>query len=349
MVIIMENGTILKFHIVFWIVVISVSLLDTLTYIENILFLSLLTGTIIILIYNSLSFYLFYFGLSRKVLIKKKSVYTVLAGLVYITISGFTIVLLSYYPFIYFYPSSVPVKLTHQDWVVTYIYGVMASATIFSILGSLAKISLIWYRSRIRQIETEKQNLTNELAMLRAQINPHFLFNTLNNIKSLIRSIPAKAVYSIDKLNGIMDYMLYESSLEKVPLSNEIRYIKNYLELERIRYSDPGFIVFSITGDYSGVQVPPLIFMPFIENSFKHGNKLKHSPGIIIKLDITERRIFFSTRNFTKENGGSGNRNSGFGLPNIRRRLDLLFDKNYELKIEPGGGEFNVKLNFLIS
>ncbi len=345
----MENGTILKFHIIFWIVVISVSLLDTFTYIENILFLPLLTGTIIILIYNSLSFYLFYYILSQKLLRKKYAVYTVLAGLVYITISGFSVVLLSYYPFIYFYPPDVPVKFTHQDWVVTYIYGVMASGTIYSILGSLARISLIWYRSKIKQMETEKQNLTNELAMLRAQINPHFLFNTLNNIKSLIKSIPAKAVYSIDKLNGIMDYMLYESSLEKVPLSNEIRYIKNYLELERIRYTDPDYIVFSITGDYSGVQVPPLIFMPFIENSFKHGNKLKPSPGIIIKMDITESRILFSTKNFTKENNSSGNKNSGFGLPNIRRRLDLLFDKNYELKIEPGSSEFIVKLNFLIS
>ena len=86
--------------------------------------------------------------------------------------------------------------------------------------------------------------------MLRAQINPHFLFNTLNNIKALVKSLPSKAVYSIDKLTGIMQYMLHESSLETVPLRNEIVHINNYLDLEKIRYSDPGFIDFKISGDY---------------------------------------------------------------------------------------------------
>lgn len=348
MVIIMENGTILKFHIIFWIVVISISLLDAFTYIENVLFIPQLTATLSILFYIIFSFYVFYFTISKKLFTKKRAVYSALLGLVYITISGFIVTLLSYYPFTYFYPATVPVKFTHKEWVTNFIYGVMVSGTVFSILGSLSKVSLIWYRSKMKQMDTEKQNLSNELAMLRAQINPHFLFNTLNNIKSLIKSLPSKAVYSIEKLNSIMDYMLYESSHEKVPLTKEIGYIKNYLELEKIRYADPDFIVFTISGDYNDIMVPPLIFMPFIENAFKHGNKLAPAPGIVILLDISRHSIFFTIRNFVKDNSEVKNKNSGFGLPNIRRRLDLLFDKDYTLDISTQNKEFSVKLNFLI-
>ncbi|HWA07519.1 MAG TPA: histidine kinase [Ignavibacteria bacterium] len=344
----MENRTILKFHIIFWIVVISISLLETFTIVENILFLSQLSGTLSVLLYNSISFYLFYLVISQKYFNKKNLALLFLIWLVYITVASFLVTFLSYYPFVYFYPSSIPLKITQHRWVTSYVYGVAATGTVFSVLGALAKVAKIWYSSKIKQMETEKQNLSNELAMLRAQVNPHFLFNTLNNIKSLIKSLPSKAVYSIEKLNGIMNYMLFESSLEKVPLTNEINYIKNYLELEKIRYSDPDFISFSITGDYSGVSVPPLIFMPFIENAFKHGNKLTPSPGVVIKIDIDQKNICFSVKNLTKENTEERSRNSGFGLPNIRRRLDLLFEKNYTLEITNRNREFNVKLNFLL-
>jgi len=185
--------------------------------------------------------------------------------------------------------------------------------------------------------------------MLRAQINPHFLFNTLNNIKSLIKSLPSKAVFSIDKLTGIMQYMLYESSFDIVPLANEIDHINNYIDLEKIRYSDPNFIDFKISGDYSKIQIPPLIFMPFIENAFKHGNKLKPAPGIMIRIDVSETNLHFEIKNFIKENYETQTKNSGFGLANIKRRLDLLFDNKYELKIVNEDKTFAVKLILTVS
>jgi LytS/YehU family sensor histidine kinase len=142
--------------------------------------------------------------------------------------------------------------------------------------------------------------------------------------------------------------MLYESSFEKVPLVNEIDHINNYLDLEKIRYSDPDFIDFEISGDYSKILIPPLIFMPFIENAFKHGDKLKPAPGIIIKIDVLESNINFEIRNFIKDNYEMQNKKSGFGLSNIRRRLDLLFYKKYELDITKENKIFNVKLNLII-
>lgn len=263
-------------------------------------------------------------------------------------LSSFVFTLISYYPFVYYYPEPVPAEYTLSNWIKGSIYDMIAYNTIFLILGSLSKVTLIWYRNQIKQKETEKQNITNELAMLRAQINPHFLFNTLNNIKSLIKSLPSKAEFSIDKLTGIMQYMLYESSFDMVPLANEINHINNYIDLEKIRYSDPNFIDFKISGDYSKIQIPPLIFMPFIENAFKHGNKLNPAPGIIIRIDVSETNLHFEITNFIKENYETQNKNSGFGLANIKRRLDLLFENKYELRILNENKTFAVKLNLTV-
>ena len=184
--------------------------------------------------------------------------------------------------------------------------------------------------------------------MLRAQVNPHFLFNTLNNIKSLVMSLPSKAIISTEKLINIMNYMFFESSCEKVPFEDEIAHINNYLDLERIRFVNTDYIDFKISGDYSGIMIPPLIFMPFIENTFKHGDKLKPSPGIFIKFDITGSNILFEISNFIKENYIMHNKKSGFGLSNIKRRLDLLLGNKLELLIRKENNIFNVKLNLNI-
>ena len=170
----------------------------------------------------------------------------------------------------------------------------------------------------------------------------------MNNIKSLTINLPSKAVYSVDKLKSIMHYLLYESSYETVPLANEINHIHNYLDLEKIRYSDLGFIDFRVTGDYSKIHLPPLIFMPFIENAFKHGDKLKPAPGIIIELNVFEKNVTFEIKNYVKDNHETRGKNSGFGLSNLRRRLDLLFDKKYELIIANDNKTYTVKLNLII-
>jgi sensor histidine kinase YesM len=344
----MRNKAIIKLHIVFWIVISSISLLNTFLYIGNPLFISLLISAIIGMLCNIITFYVFYFLISPGKFNKKGIIFLIILWLLYLNIAGFLFCFIIYLPIAYASSPSDPVNYALANGF-NFIYQVIAYLTIVSILGSLSKVSLIWYNDQVKQKETEKQNISNELAMLRAQINPHFLFNTLNNIKSLVKSIPSKAVFSLDKLTGMMRYMLYESSLGSIPLGNEIRHINNYIDLEKIRYSDPGFIDFRISGDFQNIPVPPLIFMPFIENAFKHGNKLKPSPGIIIKIDVLKQNIFFEITNFKKENYEAHNKNSGFGLSNIRRRLDLLFGKKYDLLIENENKTFTVKLNLIIS
>lgn len=344
----MESRPVIKIHFAFWAVVISVSLLDTFTYIDNKLFIPQLAGTFAIIIYNIITFYFCYSVISNGFLENKKYIKPAVTWLIYLSVTGFAVTYFTYYLFISTYPASVPVKFTHSEWVTSFIYGVMGIGTIYSLLGILSRLSLVWYRNKQKQSETEKQNLAIELAMLRAQVNPHFLFNTLNNIKSLVKSLPSKAVYSIEKLNGIMNYMLYESSLETVPFEKEIAYIKDYIELERIRYSSPEYISFTVNGDYSGVKIPPLIFMPFIENAFKHGNKLKEPPGIRISIGINNNEVNFFTKNYVKDNTETRIKNSGFGLKNIRRRLSLLFGSNYELKIFNENKEFSVNLKLML-
>lgn len=345
----MESRQLIKIHFVFWIAVISVTLLNALTYINHALFVPQLSGAISILIYNALTFYFFYGFITKRFLENRRYTKTAVIGLAYLTASGFIVTYFTYFLFVYTYPASVPVKYTHSEWVVNFIYGVMGIGTIYSLLGILSRVSVVWYTDKQKQAETEKQNLAIELAMLRAQVNPHFLFNTLNNIKSLVKSLPPKAVYSIEKLNGIMNYMLYESSLETVPFEKEITYIKDYIELERIRYSSPEYITFNVTGNYSGVKIPPLIFMPFIENAFKHGNKLKEPPGIRINIDINDNAVNFFTKNYVKDNSETRIKNSGFGLKNIRRRLGLLFGNKYELKILNENKEFSVNLKLILT
>lgn len=344
----MENRAIIKFHIAFWVLVVIVTLPESFLYTGHPLFIPQFTGTFSVLAYNFVIFYIFYSYLTEKFFVNKKYIRFAFFSFSVVTITGFAVTFFSYYLFIFTYPETLPIKYTHKEWVLSFIYGVMGIGTLYSILGLLSKIALLWYTNKLNQADTEKQNLSTELAMLRAQVNPHFLFNTLNNIKSLTKSLPSKAVNSIDKLSSIMNYMLYDSSMDTVFFEKEITYIQDYIELEKIRYSDPGYIDFSINGNYSEIRIPPLIFMPFIENAFKHGNKLVAPPGIKIKFDINGRNVDFFVTNSMKENYDTVSKNSGFGLKNIKRRLELLFGDNYSLIINEEKKEFKVKLKLFL-
>lgn len=338
-----------KLHIGFWIIVFSISILSSLPYLDNVLFITLIVKIVISLSGAFISFYFFYILLSPKYFSKKGMALIAFLVIVYVFISGLIFSFISFYIQKYFYTLTVkPFEISFSEWFYTKTYVNFARNLIFSMLGCLSKISFIRYKNQIKQKEIEKQNISNELAMLRAQVNPHFLFNTLNNILSRVISLSPDAKISTEKLINIMNYMFYESFCEKVPFEKEIAHINNYLELERIRFFSPNYIDFKITGDYSGIMIPPLIFMPFIENTFKHGDKLKPAPGIFIKFDITKTNILFEINNFVKENYVMHNKKSGFGLTNIKRRLDLLFEDKYKLLITNENNFYKVKLNLNI-
>ena len=205
------------------------------------------------------------------------------------------------------------------------------------------KLSKDWIRNQQLMKEKEKQYLETELNFLKAQIQPHFFFNTLNNLYSLTLKKSDQAPEVVLKLSALMSYMLYESNTPKVSLSKEITYLQNYLDLEKLRFGQRLVVTFEMEGQIEEVNIPPMILILFLENSFKHGvknnlNKIR----IDISLKIVEGFLFFRVKNPSAEN--ILKENAGIGLKNAKRRLELLYGDNYELDLSEKQNEFIISL-----
>jgi len=173
----------------------------------------------------------------------------------------------------------------------------------------------------------------------------HFLFNTLNNIDTLVVEDPEQASDSIIKLSDIMRYMLYDASSEKVLLSNEIEYLESYIALQQLRIHDPEYIRFEKKGDFPNRNIAPMLFIPFVENAFKHGKKNVISPGVTILLEHNQQFIKFEVINYFDEPVSSQKPvTEGIGLNNIRRRLELLYPGKHDLEINSRDRVFHVIL-----
>lgn len=217
----------------------------------------------------------------------------------------------------------------------------------FIIVGSASALKLIRHSFKIQlsRAELEKRSIQSELGTLRAQVNPHFLFNVLNNIDSLIFEDREKASNAIFLLSKIMRFMFRESNQEKVPLEREISYIEDYLELARLSFQSPNFLQFRITGNVTGKTVPPLLFIPIIENAVKHCNKQSDTPGIVIDFSIEEQHIHLFTFNYTRKNNFSlPGEGSGMGLKNVEKRINLLYGNQAILKTNQLEDTFEVHL-----
>ena len=217
----------------------------------------------------------------------------------------------------------------------------------FMIVGmaSALKILRYTYNIQLTQSELKKRNVQSELGILRSQINPHFLFNVLNNIDALIFEDKEKASNAIFLLSKIMRYMLHESPQETVMIHKEIAYIEDYLELAKLSFKDPDFMQINTSSAHSGKQIPPLLFIPIIENTVKHCNKQSKSPGIKIQFNIEKEYIELKTSNYVKRNDfklpGNG---TGTGLNNVEKRLKILYGVNYIFDINQDMDKFDVFL-----
>lgn len=197
-----------------------------------------------------------------------------------------------------------------------------------------------------RQLETELKLRESELKVLRAQIHPHFLFNTLNNLYGLTLEKSELAPELVLKLSDLMDYMLYKCNRPKVPLESELNHLKNYLEIERIRYGQHLKIDFRQEGDPSSLEIAPMLLLAFFENAFKHGvSKSIQNPFVRIDLHITgqqfELRILNSRNPLTSQNEDY---TKGIGLRNVRKRLELIYPDIHQLEIKPEANTFEIKL-----
>jgi len=193
--------------------------------------------------------------------------------------------------------------------------------------------------------EMEKEMLNAELALLKNQVSPHFFFNTLNNIYSLIQFDSQKAGETVHKLSKLMRYLLYDSDKNLTGLSEEIQFMKNYIELMELRLNEKVNLRVNLPEDPPLLMIPPLLFIPVVENAFKHGVSYREDSFIEIEMKTKGDELVFRTRNsMVSGNGDKPEEHMGIGLDNVRKRLNLLFPGTHKLRIEPGPHDFQVEI-----
>jgi hypothetical protein len=197
-----------------------------------------------------------------------------------------------------------------------------------------------------RQKELEKEKLNSELAFLKNQVSPHFFFNTLNNIYSLIEISKEDAQEAVLKLSRLMRYLLYETEQGETLLSHEVEFMKNYIDLMKLRLSGKVELKVDFPETMADYHIPPLLFVPFIENAFKHGISYRERSFIHLFLKMEGNKVEFRCSNSLnrKSNAESADKYSGIGLENVKKRLNLLFPNRHDLQIVTSGNEFNVHL-----
>ena len=220
-------------------------------------------------------------------------------------------------------------------------------------ITSLAKLLKDWLKLQdiaLRYNKVEREKLEAELNSLKAQINPHFLFNSLNNIYSLSLVGSKKTPEMILKLSDLMRHVLYESRENFISLKKEISFIQNFIELQRIRLSDKTTVRFDLEGDIQNKLIIPLIFEPFVDNAFKHGPKLLDNNAYIsIRIKIEQDWLYFEVENNFEDHSPSKDKDHGIGLVNAQKRLEYLYEKEeYHLDINKKENIFRVQLQLLL-
>ncbi len=216
----------------------------------------------------------------------------------------------------------------------------------FATFGLLFRKMEVWITHERRT----QENLKSELALLKNQISPHFLFNTLNNIDSLIKTNADQASETLIKLSGIMRYMIYDTNAGRVPLSLEIKHIEDYIDLQKIQFSNRELVSFNVSGDTDRIQIAPMLFIPFVENAFKHCTDKNTRNAIRFSFRIEGNTVIFESSNiFNEEQKISRDHAGGIGLKNIKRRLELLYPDSHFLNFIQENSTFKVNLTVKIN
>ncbi len=206
------------------------------------------------------------------------------------------------------------------------------------------KVIKQWFTAEDIKEEITKQRLETELNLLKTQVNPHFLFNTLNSIYSLSIASNSKTADAVMKLSKIMRYTLEECQANDVSLQQEIDFINSYIDLQKLRLTNNNNICFSTCGDISNARIAPFIFIPFIENAFKYGISTHRSSSITTSIKSDQNVITFTCVNDYQPNTLCKHESTGLGISNTRRRLELLYTKKHDLIIDSNDNQFCVSL-----
>lgn len=211
-------------------------------------------------------------------------------------------------------------------------------------IGICISVIQLWLETERKKDKVENEKTTTELSFLKSQVNPHFFFNTLNNIYSLAVIQSNKTADAVLKLSHIMRYILTETQTELVPLENEINFIQNFIDLQAVRLTDKVSVNFDVIGYFEDKQIAPLLFIPFIENAFKYGVSTKENTEINIQLNVEDKKITLSVSNNIVQQENFIQETTGIGIQNVKRRLAFLYPKKHELKIETIDNSFLINL-----
>jgi two-component system LytT family sensor kinase len=228
----------------------------------------------------------------------------------------------------------------------SYFIGAILINIFFLFLSAGLKFGVDWFLNERVQRDLENQRLSAELAFLKSQINPHFLFNSLNSIYSLAYQKSDTTPEAILKLSEIMRYMLYESNDNKVDLAKELQYLQNYIDLQKIRFGNKAFVDFKINGEVGSQKIVPLLLIAFIENAFKHGvaNDPSSPIRLLINMDNTQLHFYMENKKHSLNRDPEG----GIGLNNVKRRLDLLYPGKYSLTIQDETNTYTCELSLVL-
>jgi len=280
-----------------------------------------------------INFYLFYLLFIPKFLVRKKYFLFVATGLLSCILVGFV------------FRGVNGSTLYHNPIQKLVFFTILALE--WAIIGSAIKGIFLWVDSIAERRVLEKKHLEskNALLLLQAQINPHFLFNSLNNIDILIEETPKIASEYLKKLSDILRYVLYETKEEETDLSKEIVQIQSYIDLQKIRTNNPNYVNIRIIGELGNQKIAPMIFIPFVENAFKHSKNKTIDNAIDILFEISDKNVIMVCKNYFEANQIEVIKNEGLGNETIKQRLNLLYPKKHKLVIDKTDHWFNVTLS----
>lgn len=220
-------------------------------------------------------------------------------------------------------------------------------------IGLSTSLALVqkWQKDETLRRELDRQRINTELAYLKAQINPHFFFNTLNNIYSLTNLDVKKAQEALLKLSRMMRYVLYENQKNETLLSKEVKFIEDYIELMKMRMTEKVKLKVEIEIPKHDLIIAPMLILPFLENCFKHGVSSQHESEILIKLEVMGDTLFFETKNhiFPVNPDSPEAHENGIGLANTQRRLSLLYPDKHRLKFGKNESKMEYWVNLTIN
>jgi len=329
------------YHILFW-SMIWLLYAFFFSYNSNNLVYSIVFATLLIPITITISYFMV-LNLIPRYLRRKKYAMFVIYTFLTLLFTAFYIITLLVLSITYidnFNFESLPPMNKNYIYLITLVYLVVALVSFLSIWKENVKTIIENSELKNQLLITKFKLKEQELIYLKNQIHPHFLFNTLNTIYGLSIKKSNNTPNIVLKLTGLLDYILYQVSKPKVSLINEIIHLKQYVDLERVRFDNTLKVNFTEEIGNQDISIAPMLLLPFVENAFKHGNIINGYLNIIIHLSVTDKELCFSIKNTYKQTENK----KGIGLLNIKDRLEILYPKNYDLQIDSDSYWFVVQL-----